>query len=56
MKNGVLYDCSADSIPDELNQQLAECKELLYDFNHSRPSDAEKRDKIIRKVFAKMLY
>lgn len=54
MKNGILYDCSADAIPEELNKKLAECKELLYDFNNSRPSEGEKRDQIIRKVFAEV--
>ena len=39
MKNGVLYDCSPEAIPQELDQKLMECKELLYDFNHSRPSE-----------------
>lgn len=52
MKNGELYDCSLDVLTEELKQKLAECKELLYDFNHSRPGEAEKRDAIIRKVFA----
>ena len=54
MKNGVLYDCSPEAIPQELDQKLMECKELLYDFNHSRPSEMEKRDAIIRKVFAEV--
>jgi len=52
MKNGELYDCSPDAIPDELNRRLYECKELLYDFNHSRPSEVEKRAEIIKQVFA----
>lgn len=54
MKNGVLYDCSFDAIPDELNQKLSECKELLYDFNQSRPSESKKRDKILRQVLAQV--
>lgn len=54
MKNGILYDCSGYAIPEELTKKLAECKELLYDFNNSRPSEGEKRDQIIRKVFAEV--
>ena len=54
MKNGELYDCSFDVIPKELNKKLYECKELIHDFNMSRPSEVEYRDKIIRKVFAKV--
>ena len=54
MKNGDLYDCSFDVIPKELNKKLFECKELIHDFNMSRPSEVEYRDKIIRKVFAEV--
>ena len=54
MKNGELYDCSMEAMPAELNEKLAECKELLYDFNNSRPSEFALRDGIIRKVFAKV--
>ena len=54
MKNGELYDCSFDAVPKELNKKLYECKELIHDFNMSRPSEVEYRDKIIRKVFAEV--
>lgn len=54
IKSGALYDCSADAMSDELNARVLECKELLYDFNHSRPSEFQKRDEIIRKVFAEV--
>ena len=54
MKNGELYDCSFDAVPEELNKKLYERKELIHDFNMSRPSEVEYRDKIIRKVFAKV--
>ena len=54
MKNGELYDCSFDAVPEELNKKLYECKELIHDFNMSRPSEIEYRDKIIRKVFAEV--
>ena len=29
MKNGELYDCSFDAVPEELNKKLYECKELI---------------------------
>ena len=54
MKNGELYDCSFDAVSEELNKKLYECKELIHDFNMSRPSEIEYRDKIIRKVFAEV--
>lgn len=54
IKNGELYDCSEAAVPDEINEKILECKELLYDFNRSRPSEAKKRDEIIRKVFAEV--
>ena len=54
MKNGELYDCSFDAVPEGLNKKLYECKELIHDFNMSRPSEVEYRDKIIRKVFAEV--
>lgn len=52
MKNGMLYNCSLEALDSELEEKLAYCKELLYDFNHSRPAEIEKRNEIIRKVFA----
>ncbi len=52
MKNGMLYNCSFDALDAELEAKLARCKELLYAFNQSLPSESEKRCDIIRKVFA----
>lgn len=54
MKNGELYDCSFEAIPEELDKKLYECKELLHDFNFSRPSQVGYREEIIRKVFAEV--
>lgn len=54
MKNGELYDCSLDAIPTTLDQKQRACKDLLYDFNHSRPSEVETREEIIKKVFAEV--
>lgn len=54
MKNGALYDCSFDAIPEELDKKLYDCKELLHDFNHSRPRETQFREEILRKVFAEV--
>ena len=52
MKSGILYNCSMNVLDKDLEKKLYECKELLYDFNNSRPSQVKLRDEIIRKVFA----
>ncbi len=54
MKNGELYDCSFDAMPEDLQKKLSYCKELLYDFNNSRPSEGKLREEIVRKVFAEV--
>ena len=52
MKNGNLYDCSV--LAKELEEKLLYCKELLYEFNFSRPTELEKRNEIIKKLFNKI--
>lgn len=54
IKNGELYDCSPDAIPDEIDKKNCACKELIHDFNMSRPSQVAFREEIIRKVFAEV--
>ena len=54
MKSGALYDCSMESVPHELQEKADACKELLYNFNHSRPGETEKRTEILQKVLAEM--
>ncbi len=54
MKNGELYDCSFDVIPEDMNRRLYECKEWIYDFNHARPSAVQDREEILKKVFAEV--
>jgi galactoside O-acetyltransferase len=45
----VYYYCE-----DELaNEQLA-CLDVLYDFNHTRPSEQEKRQSILKRLFAEI--
>ena len=49
-KDGKLYDANNDQ------QLLAErdlCKELCFEYNHLRPSQIEKRNKIINKLLGK---
>ena len=48
MKNQKLY-CSND---EALMEEQTKCLDVLYDFNHSRPSEAEKRMGILHKLFA----
>ena len=43
VKNGYLYECSNEVLGKELEEKLNYCKELLYDFNHTRPSELKKR-------------
>ena len=48
MLAGMLYDANFD---EELLAQRMECKELCYDYNHTRPSDEKKREEILRRLF-----
>ena len=50
MKSGALYRC--DDLDPALEAKLSACKELLYEYNHTRPSETERREEIIRTVFA----
>ena len=46
MENGLLWE------DDGINlEQQCVAKELMYDFNHSRPSETEKREKIAKELF-----
>ena len=38
----------------ELQKEQAECMELLYDFNATRPSESEKRRELLEKMFAEI--
>ena len=50
MKNGELY------LPtdDELQREQLALLELLYDFNETRPGELEKRNKLLREMFAEI--
>lgn len=47
---GELYDANYDP---ELIQERLKCKELLYDYNHLRPSEIERRAELIKLLFGK---
>ena len=47
MVKGELYEAA------KLNHLLMNCKEILYDFNNLRPSELDKREEIISKLFKK---
>lgn len=46
--NQKLYYCNDQSLLAEQQK----CLELLYDFNHTRPSEGEKRDRLLKEMFA----
>lgn len=48
--SGNIYDPSVSDIMDE---QL-ECLELLYDYNATRPKEQEKRQELMKKMFAEL--
>ncbi|USD42954.1 sugar O-acetyltransferase [Vibrio sp. SCSIO 43135] len=39
---------------EELINQQTQCLEVLYDFNHTRPSEGDKRNEIMQKLFAEV--
>jgi galactoside O-acetyltransferase len=50
LHSGELY---LPSDPDILKEQTL-CQELLYDFNQTRPSEGEKRQELLEKMFAQV--
>lgn len=50
MKNGRLYYCT----DAELMAQQAQCLEILYDFNQTRPSELDKRQEILKQLLAEV--
>ncbi|MDZ5255255.1 sugar O-acetyltransferase [Clostridium sp. LIBA-8841] len=45
-----LYYCNDEEL---MNEQM-KCLELLYDFNQTRPSEQDKRNKMLKKMFAEI--
>ena len=50
MESGLLYN-SADP---ELQAQQRAVNELVYDFNATRPSETERRQQLLREIFAEV--
>ncbi|HCB1501339.1 galactoside O-acetyltransferase [Klebsiella oxytoca] len=50
IKAGELFTDMCEGLPEERLRG----KELMYEFNHTRPSEVEKRDKLIRDMFGKV--
>ena len=50
MRSGALYTCADEALAQKQQAQL----EILYDYNATRPSEGEKREKILRSFFAEM--
>ena len=50
MRSGALYTCADEALAQKQQAQL----EILYDYNATRPSEGEKREKILRTFFAEM--
>ncbi len=47
MERQMLYDANYD---EELRRERSQAKELCYDFNHTRPSDTEAQQEILRRL------
>lgn len=50
MKNGMLYV----DIGEGLDEERKKCKELLYDYNNTRPSEEVKRKKLLKELLGDM--
>jgi len=50
MRNGMLYV----DIGEGLEEERKRCKELLYDYNHTRPSEDAKRKGLLKKLLGDM--
>lgn len=50
LHNGMLY-CSGN---ETLMKEQTECLELLYDYNETRPSEGERRQALLRQMFAEI--
>ena len=47
---GVLYDANYDAA---LGAEMLKCKDICFEFNSLKPSETEKKNKIIKKLFGK---
>ena len=51
LNSGELYSCR--DLPPEMKQQFVETQDLAHLYNQTLPSDSEKREEIIRRLFGK---
>ena len=50
MKSGKLYN-TADP---QLQAQQRQCNELVYDYNATRPSETQRREELLKQIFAEV--
>lgn len=50
MQSGKLYFCT----DEEIAREQLECLEILYDYNHTRPSESQKREQILKNLLAEI--
>ena len=50
MKNGQVYFCTDEDIAKEQEK----CLDILYDFNHTRPSQMDERNRILKRFLAEV--
>ena len=50
MKNGMLYTDHGEGLDEERTR----CKELIYDYNLARPSEEERRKKLLKEILGDM--
>ena len=50
MQSGKLYFCT----DEEIAKEQLECLEILYDYNHTRQSESQKREQILKNLLAEI--
>ena len=50
MQSGKLYFCT----DEEIAKEQLECLEILYDYNHTRPSESQKSEQILKNLLAEI--
>ena len=50
MQSDKLYFCT----DEEIAKEQLECLEILYDYNHTRPSESQKREQILKNLLAEI--
>lgn len=52
MKSGQLYASPPEGVDQAVAAKLARCQDLLYDFNHTRFTQLDRRKALLRELFA----